>query len=229
MLIRAFKQMYSFCIHNRFLFLLIALLCYLLIWPFLQPFIHFRLLLSMTLTFVLISAVYAVSESKRTTVIASVLAVVWGALQWTTNIVESPALDVADSIIAIVFLSYIIYQSLLFFGSSRKVNFNIVIASVVVYLLMALIWAEAYNLIEIVAPGSFNFAVVISEAGSSRFTYFSFVTITTLGYGDIIPATNLARAVSMLEAFVGQTYLVVLVARLVGMQIAQSLRESNGN
>jgi len=225
MLIRTSKQMYSFCSQNRFLFLLITLLCYLLAWPFLQPFVHFRLLLSLTLTFVLISAVYAVSESKKTTVIASVLAVVWGALQWATNITQGPALEVADSIIAIVFLGYIIYNALHFFGHGKKVDFNIVIASVVVYLLMALAWAEAYNLIEITAPGSFNFAVVLSKTGGARFIYFSFVTITTLGYGDIIPATNLARVVSMLEAFVGQVYLVVLVARLVGMYIAQSLRE----
>jgi voltage-gated potassium channel Kch len=124
---------------------------------------------------------------------------------------------------------YIIYNALHFFVNSKKIDFNIVIASIVVYLLIALVWAEAYNLIEIASPGSFNFAVMISEAGAEHFTYFSFITITTLGYGDIIPATNLARAVSMLEAFVGQVYLVVLVARLVGMQIAQSLREPNGN
>jgi len=91
---------------------------------------------------------------------------------------------------------------------------------------MALLWAESYNLIELVSPGSFKFAVLISETGAARFTYFSFVTITTLGYGDIVPATNLARAVSMLEAFFGQIYLVVLVARLVGMHIAQTLTES---
>ena len=212
---------------NRFLFLLIAVLCYLLAFPFLQPFFRFRLLLSLTLTFLLISAVYAVSEQKKPAAIAfaCVLAVVWGMLQWASDMVGGPALQIADSIIAIIFLSYIIYNALLFFGGSSKIDFNIVIASIVVYLLLALVWAESYNLIEIVSPGSFNFAVVIPGAGASRFTYFSFITITTLGYGDIIPATNLARAVSMLEAFVGQTYLVVLVARLVGMQIAQSLRK----
>ncbi len=225
MFTRAFKRLHSFCMQNRFLFLLIAILCYLLVFPFLQPFFRFRLVLSLSLTFLLISAVYAVSKDKKTTVIACGLAVVWGVMQWASDRFASPALQVADGIIAIIFLSYIIYNALLHFGRSSKVDFNIVIASVVVYLLLALIWAESYNLIEIVAPGSFNFAVVVPGAGASRFTYFSFITITTLGYGDIIPATNLARVVSMLEAFVGQTYLVVLVARLVGMQIAKSLKE----
>jgi len=225
MITRAFKQLHSFCLQNRFLFLLIAVLCYILVSPFLQSFVHFRLLLSLALTFLLISAVYAVSERKETAVIACVLAVVWGVLKWSNTGVVGPELIVAESIIAIFFQVYIIYSTLIFFGRSRKVDFNIVIASVVVYLLMALVWAEAYNLIEIASPGSFNFAVVLSEAGTTRFVYFSFVTITTLGYGDIIPATTLARTVSMLEAFVGQVYLVVLVARLVGMQIARSLKE----
>jgi len=214
---------------NRFLFLLLAILCYILAFPFLQPFFRLRVLLSLALTFLLISAVYAVSENKKTTVIACGLAVLWGLLQWASGRIGEPALQLADGIIAIVFLSFIIYNALLHFGRSSKVDFNLVIASVVVYLLLALVWAEAYNLIETISPGSFNFAVVIPDAGASRYTYFSFVTITTLGYGDIIPATTLARSVSMLEAFVGQTYLVVLVARLVGMHIAQSLREEKGN
>ena len=81
MLIHAFKQLHSFCMQNRFLFLLIAILVYILASPFLQSFIHFSMLLSMALTFLLISAVYAVSENKKTAVIACVPAVVWGVLK----------------------------------------------------------------------------------------------------------------------------------------------------
>jgi len=71
--------------------------------------------------------------------------------------------------------------------------------------------------------------VVLSKTGGARFTYFSFFTITTLGYSDIISTINLASVASMLEAFVEQAYLVVLVARLVGTHIAHSLRKSNSN
>jgi voltage-gated potassium channel Kch len=65
---------------------------------------------------------------------------------------------------------------------------------------------------------------MIDEA-RSVFIYYSFVTITTLGYGDITPITGVARAFSMLEAIVGQIYLVVLVARLVGVNITQTINK----
>ena len=225
MFVWAFNRLRSFCLKNRFLFLLIATLCYLLAVPFLQPFFRVRMLMSFALTFLLISAVYAVSERKNTMLIAGAIAVLWGVLQWAGNIVDSPALFIATSTIAIAFMGYIIIHAIIFFGVSQKVNSNIIFASIVVYMLMALLWAELYNLIEIMHPGSFDFAVVVSGAGALRFTYFSFITITTLGYGDIVPTTNIARAVSMLEAFVGQVYLVVLVARLMGMHIAHSRRD----
>ena len=54
-----------------------------------------------------------------------------------------------------------------------------------------------------------------------RFEYFSFVTITTLGYGDITPLTNRASALALIEALIGQIYLVVLVAWLVGMYVSR--------
>jgi hypothetical protein len=225
MLTQACKRLYSVCSQNRFFVLLIAILCYLLAGPFLQPFLRFRLLISLLLTFLLLSAVYAVSEQKKIALIATALAVPWWLLQWTSHIVENPALHIATSLLQIIFLSYVIVNSIRFLARSREVDFNIVISSIVGYLLLALVWAEVYTIMEIVSPGSFNFAVIPTAAEEYRFIYFSFVTITTLGYGDILPATNLARAVSMLEAFIGQVYLVVLVAKLVGTHIAQSMKE----
>jgi hypothetical protein len=94
-----------------------------------------------------------------------------------------------------------------------------------------MIWAFSYSLLEYLQPGSFS---IVREAavggipglvGSSGFRgviYFSFTTLTTLGYGDITPLTGIAQNLSVLEAVVGQIYLVVLVARLVGLHIASS-------
>ena len=76
-------------------------------------------------------------------------------------------------------------------------------------------------------PGSFSMAQGQSGKTQIEFTYYSFVTLTTLGYGDITPLSSRVKVLSMLEAVVGQIYLVVLVARLVGLHISHSSRRKN--
>jgi len=76
-------------------------------------------------------------------------------------------------------------------------------------------------ILELMIPGSFAFPDKSFRAETMQFEYFSFVTITTLGYGDIIPLSNKASALALLEALIGQVYLVVLVAWLVGMHVSR--------
>lgn len=97
---------------------------------------------------------------------------------------------------------------------------NTVFGAVCGYFLLGLFWAFVYVGIEKIDPGTFAFSEALDSEASERLTellYFSFVTITTLGYGDITPVGDLARALVVLEAFIGQVYLVVLVARLVSL------------
>jgi hypothetical protein len=84
-------------------------------------------------------------------------------------------------------------------------------------------WAFIYTVLENIHPGSFAISEGHIEAGRPLFIYYSFITITTLGYGDITPVTAPANSFALIEAVTGQIYLVVLVARLVGMHIAQSM------
>ena len=93
-----------------------------------------------------------------------------------------------------------------------------------VYLLMALMWSFVYGLLELINPASFNVTLSPDQGYQMRFIYYSFVTITTLGYGDITPTTDLASSFSILEAVVGQLYLVVVVAWLVGMHSSSKPR-----
>jgi hypothetical protein len=83
------------------------------------------------------------------------------------------------------------------------------------YLLAALMWAFVYTFLELIDPASFNIDMSRSQDYLLVFQYFSFVTLTTLGYGDITPVTEVAKAITVLEAVVGQLYLVVAVAWLV--------------
>ena len=89
-------------------------------------------------------------------------------------------------------------------------------------------WAFVYSVLESIQPGSFTIGEGQIDVGRRLYIYYSFVTITTLGYGDITPTTDLANSFSFLEAVTGQLYLAILIARLVGIQIAQSMNRKAG-
>jgi voltage-gated potassium channel len=98
------------------------------------------------------------------------------------------------------------------------------------YLLLGIIWSLLYSALETAVPGSFNLpearSADVASAPLNRgvLSYYSFVTLSTVGYGDVTPATPLARTMAWLEAITGQFYLAILVAGLVGYKVAQSMQ-----
>jgi hypothetical protein len=104
--------------------------------------------------------------------------------------------------------------------AAREVDTNTIFASLCAYFLLAMCWGQAYVIIERVSSGSFSMPAGEADPGSTLL-YFSFTTLTTLGYGDVTPRTEFTRVLATLEALTGQVYLVVLVARLVSMHVAQ--------
>ncbi len=101
------------------------------------------------------------------------------------------------------------------------IDVNRLIGAACIYLLSGALWGIVYFLLSVASPGSF--AGIVGETWSEQlneFIYYSFVTLTTLGYGDISPVLPVARTLCYLEAVVGQFYLTLLVAALVGLHIA---------
>ena len=101
------------------------------------------------------------------------------------------------------------------------------LGAICAYLLVGVTWALLFALIGDLDPGAFRWPSLhgeqVTEASFSTYTYFSFVTLTTLGYGDVSPVSEIARRLALLEALLGQIYLAVLVARLVGLHLSQSI------
>jgi voltage-gated potassium channel len=97
-----------------------------------------------------------------------------------------------------------------------------IVGAICVYLLIGLAWASVYETLESVAPASFRFPVDTAwmTPGVQRYHYFSFVTLATLGYGDITPISRLAGTLASLEAVSGQLYIGITVARLVALSLA---------
>ena len=114
-----------------------------------------------------------------------------------------------------------------------KVTWDKIYGAVCAYLLLGYAWTFAYSLIEELEPGSFSSATtpmphdLVGRVMQLR--YFSFVTLATVGYGDIVPRLPAARTMALLEAILGQFYLVALVGRLVGLHIVHGNPERRGD
>ena len=180
---------------------------------------------------ILLSAVLAVSKNRKTAIIAIALATPAILLQLLHLMLEWDGIETAKYILVILFLSYVIFIILKHLFEIDRVTLDTICASLCVYLILGLLFSIVYSLIEILEPGSFAFSLSDNiEEGKMRFggaqsifaLYYSFVTMTTLGYGDIVPASAAARMLAAIQALMGQLYLVVLVARLVGLHISHS-------
>jgi hypothetical protein len=95
--------------------------------------------------------------------------------------------------------------------------------AVAAYVLLGVIWAYAYSLVELLRPGAISGPVNPAE-GPRAFFYFSFVTLATVGYGDVLPVHPVARSLATLEAVTGTLYVAILVARLVSLAVASGRR-----
>jgi len=151
------------------------------------------------------------------------------AVRWMAWFTPTPALQLwADewTLLAILVFALVLLARVLF--SQGPVTYSRIQGAIVVYLLFGVGWAHAYQITETFHPGSFN-----STAGAmtnvSDWIYYSFVTLTTVGYGDITPVRPIARSLSVLESLTGQLYLAVLIARLVAMEVVSWQSKTSQN
>jgi voltage-gated potassium channel len=125
-----------------------------------------------------------------------------------------------QTVAAMVFLAYIIAHLLRFILRTPRVTGEVLCSAAATYLLLAMLWAFAYTLIARMNPDAFAFNVKIDPHPTmARFQalYFSFCTLTTVGYGDIAPVSNLARTLAMAESTTGMFFATILIARLVAL------------
>jgi hypothetical protein len=181
---------------------------------------------------VLAAVVVSVSQRRRQTLVALGLGLPAALLGLLHLLVASDLVAVAHHAFAGTFLAYAIGVILRFLFASPRVTLDTLFASLCVYLLLGVAWALAYSAVDIFDPGAFAAAqqagasapvLTIGRGGKVTVLYFSFTTLTTLGYGDIVPRSPVARMLTSVEAITGQLYLTVLVARLVGLHLTESL------
>lgn len=208
----------GFWTDGRGLSIFLAALVAIIIVPALVPVgLAGRLLGDALVSLMLISGAATVADRPLAVLIVSVIAVAALLVRWASWLF--PAGDLAvwrevATLATLVALCCVVLALVLRDGpmTTRRIE-----GAIAVYLLLGFTWAQAYELVALWHPGAFSGAV--DGRGSPPFTYYSFVTLTTMGYGDIMPVHPLARALAVLEALTGQLYLAILLARLVSLEL----------
>jgi hypothetical protein len=144
------------------------------------------------------------------------------AMRWTEMALDHSAFSLASIALVFLWLVYAVGLIVAALFRMEKVDTNAILGAIVAYVLTAVAFGQAFLLIELLQPGSFT---GLPDGGVQRgledaLLYFSYVSITTMGYGGILPVSALARSVASLEGLFGTLYLAVMIARLVGLQSA---------
>jgi hypothetical protein len=178
--------------------------------------------INLTLMLVLIVNVWAI-DNPRTDIISWK----WGATMAialtmiTDSLIASNFLAKFQLIMAFVFISLTTWQAWTQVMFTGHVDHNKIIGAICIYLLLGLGWAFAYLIVEAFIPGSMNgLESGLWQRNVHSLIYYSMVTLTTLGYGDITPAQSLVRFLAYMEAVTGVFYMAILVASLIGIRLA---------
>lgn len=223
---RAVHDPRRFVDRHRYALLFFSLLLTVAIGPLLET-MHFgRNAMEAFLAVNLIAAVFPIvlKAERRTLFVLIGLAVV---LRWfAAHGPQAPALSILGAAIWGVIALVAAYNAVRFSLSSVRIDAERVYAALSAYLLIGVCWGVVYAAMTRVLPGSLLSGGVVPPAGIGMgdAIYFSFVTLATLGYGDLVPATPAMRGLAVFEAVIGQLYLALLVARLVGLQTAAHSR-----
>jgi len=204
---------------GRFLFLLISLLILVIAFPFLQEWGRTgAVILTLLGSIIPLAGVYGVSANRIQFIVASILAAPVIIFNWL-HIFLNQYFIISTSVFTIIFYFYAIIIILYYIGKTKVINAETIYGAVSVYLLIGVVWSFGYGLINALVPGSFHVGT-----GELNTLYYSFVTLTTLGYGDIRPISTFARSAAVVEAIIGILYIAILVAQIVGSSVAQKIK-----
>ena len=175
---------------------------------------------ALLLTLVMVSAVIAVGGQRKTLIIALMLLVPALAGKWLNRFRPDLLHPAIFLVASTLFFGFVVAQLLRFIVLARRVDANVLCAGVAGFLLLGLLWMPAYAAIARLNPHAFSLpstpGAPATLDGFSAF-YFSFITLCTVGYGDIAPVSKVARMLAVLEAITGLFYMAVLISRLVSV------------
>lgn len=223
--------------YRRFLVLMVTLVLLSVLHPSFGDGSRGLLGLNFLFTLMLLSATLAATENRTVFIVSIILAALAILLRWLDYNLDVKSITLIHFATELGFLGLTLVVVLKHVMHSGPVHADRIFAAICGYLLIGILWAECYWTLELLQPGSFEAGMVMAEDGNTlsrretlqTLLYYSFVTLSTLGFGDIVPRSSAAQTMSWSEAVVGQLYLAVLVARLVGLYCTQEVQAFHEN
>jgi voltage-gated potassium channel Kch len=215
---------------GRFTILLCTLAVFMCVLPFISEVGVGAIALRIGTSLLLLAAVYSVSERRWHLILAIVLALPAIAVQMAPSLLGDHGTLMLRMGMSAALLTYIAILISVFLLKQSRVSADMILGAINAYLLFAIAFMFLHAFVEVSTPGSYlyqgeSLSSVLKghpEVDALAFLlYFSVVTMTTLGYGDITPAVPAARMLCSLEAVIGQLFVAVFIARLVSLHIGR--------
>lgn len=203
-------------------FLLFFILSYLFLEPLDKGYPVLYSLISLQYVLLLIFGPYIITGNRLVLSFSVVISIAMMILTIMADKHEAPHYTYALNLLGIALT--VIITGFLFWHTAHRpdVSKDVILTSICIYLLIAICFSNIYLLLEAMYPNSFSFTSNIpSSIGGYKkdFTYFSFVTLTTLGYGDIVPVSPFAKRICSLESALGILYIAIFIGRLIGQHL----------
>jgi voltage-gated potassium channel len=218
---------------RKFQMLLVALGLLIVAYPLMQNAFESRLVLDALLGLVLLAALHVVFRSKRLRLAAIVLGLPALIGVWARGFLRPESESAAEVLfhgIAAAFFFFAVIVIIRMVHREKAITADSVCGVLCGYLLVGLLFGHIYCVVDLLEPHAFrlpeNLAPKLEDDMRRHFllTYFSFITLTTVGYGVITPSTGAARSLVVVEAILGQFYIAVLIAELIGKRVAQAIK-----
>ncbi len=209
------------------MYLLSTMVFFMVAGPILSQWEVGHLMMLIAISAVLVFSVVATAERRSRVMFIGSVAALTLLTHWADHILREPLWLKYPPLVSGLCFFAIVTLALLrhIFIERDHISVGFLCGVANVYMLIAVVFAYAFALVDVSMPGSFtgeSLGRVGSEIRLAPFIYFSFATLTTVGYGDIVPSGRLAGMLAALEATAGQMYLAILVGRLVGMRVVRA-------
>ena len=211
------SKFYDWCVEHRHALFLVGLILF-----FILPEVFRKVLnISMTFPFVMsilvLSSLLLLQTSPLKKVISSLLLVVlllfW--LFWNRYQVTGQLHHLAYVLLFIyfAFITYLLFLDLL---RTEKITGSVIIGAFAGYFLIGVMWFFIFGFLDSIYPDTTSIDMTNVDVGEEDMLYFSFITLTTIGYGDFSPTSSLGQKIAVLEGLIGQFYIAIIMAILVG-------------